>query len=519
VKVDSGALPVGGWEDRTAGLDRTAFVVTVLCAGLTFWLAPRLPMTDLPQHAGQVAAWHDLVLGTSKWQPLLYVNYFTPYLIAYSLGLVASFVLPVSAAVKLVLMLAFWGFVAACTCLRGRLGGDRRLDWLFVPGFFGFAFGWGFYTFLVALPFGMFFMVLAHRYAERPTVRMGIALLGAELVLFFAHGLVFLFANAVGGLFLLLRQRRLARLVPALAPFVAAGLLCVLYVLVRLRIETFAVGEPTEVVWNWDVTRASFLMFALSWPALGMDWARGLILMLLLAAPMVLRSRPSRDAAAYAPLAVLVAVWVGAPTMAMNTWFLFERFAVFLLPAYAFIFRSSDPAAAGRRGAIALLLLPVLSWAFLIVHTERLRAFVAESASFEEVLQATRPGYRALSLIFAADSPAMNHPTVYWHFPLWYQAERGGFVDLNAAGSLPPVVRYRPDRLPAAFSGTNWEWRPPTSFDWTKDHAGIYRYFFVHSDRPLPPDFFAAGVCTPVLLKSAGRWSVFENVNCYKEAP
>src|SRR5689334_13630741 len=192
MKVDSGALALRAWEDRAADLERAVFVVTVLCAGLTFWLAPRLPMTDQPQHAGQVAAWRDLVLGTSKWQPLLYVNYFTPYLIPYSLGLLASFVLPVSAAIKLVLMLAFYGFVAACMCLRVRLGGDRRLDWLFIPGFFGFAYGWGFYTFLVALPFGLFFMVLAHRYAERPTIAMALALFAAELVLFFAHGLVFL---------------------------------------------------------------------------------------------------------------------------------------------------------------------------------------------------------------------------------------------------------------------------------------------------------------------------------------
>jgi hypothetical protein len=49
-----------------AEVERLAFVATVIVAGATFWLAPRLPMTDLPQHAGQVAALHGLVLGTSK---------------------------------------------------------------------------------------------------------------------------------------------------------------------------------------------------------------------------------------------------------------------------------------------------------------------------------------------------------------------------------------------------------------------------------------------------------------------
>jgi len=83
--------------------ERLAFLATVIIAGATFWLVPRLPMTDLPQHAGQVAAWHDLLLGTSKWESLLYINYFTPYLIGYSLALLLSFVLPVSAALKVVL--------------------------------------------------------------------------------------------------------------------------------------------------------------------------------------------------------------------------------------------------------------------------------------------------------------------------------------------------------------------------------------------------------------------------------
>src|SRR3981189_1454299 len=104
----------------------------------------------------------------------------------------------------------------------GRHGGGRVV--LCTPGCLCFANMWGFYTFLVALPFGLFFILLAHRYAERPTAVFGIGLLLADVALFFTHRLVFLFANAVGGVFLPLRQRRLARLLPAALPYVAAGL-------------------------------------------------------------------------------------------------------------------------------------------------------------------------------------------------------------------------------------------------------------------------------------------------------
>src|SRR5262245_17337319 len=168
-------------------------------------------MSDLAQHAGQVAVWRDLLSGTSKWQALLYVNYFTPYLLGYGLALALSFLMPVAAALKLALMLAYYLFVAACVMLRRRLDGDARLDWLFIPGFFGYAFVWGFYPFLIAVPIAVLFMVAAHRYAERPALASGALVLLAGLALFYAHGMAFLFANAVGVVFVLLGHRTIAR--------------------------------------------------------------------------------------------------------------------------------------------------------------------------------------------------------------------------------------------------------------------------------------------------------------------
>ena len=37
---------------------------------------------------------------------------------------------------------------------------------------------------------------------------------------------------------------------------------------------------------------------------------------------------------------------------------------------------------------------------------------------------------------------------------------------------------------------------------------------FVRSMAPLPPGYFPTDRCKPVLVKSSGPWSVFENVNC-----
>ena len=178
------------------------------------------------------------------------------------------------------------------------MGGDRRLDWLFIPGFFGYAYSWGFYTFLVAAPFGLLFILLAHRYADRPTPARGMVLLLADLALFFSHGLVFLFANVIGGVFLLLKQRSLAQLPRVALPYVAIGLWCVVYALVRLRVETSAVGESFVTSWGWDRSRFNFLIFSIDWSigeGFESNWSFGPLLLLMLAAPLVLGARRNRQ--------------------------------------------------------------------------------------------------------------------------------------------------------------------------------------------------------------------------------
>jgi hypothetical protein len=502
-------------EGRAIDAERTAFVLTVIFAAMTFWFAPRLPMVDLPQHAAQVAVWHDLLMGTSKWQALLYVNYFTPYLVGYGVALLLSFVLPISAALKVSLILAYFGFVAACVALRRCLGGDRRLDWLFIPGFFGYAYALGLYTFLVALPFGVLFILLAHRYADRPTPALATVLCVADVALFFSHGLVLLFANGIGGLFLLLRGRRLLHLLAAAIPYAVVGVLCAAYALVRLQIEPVPPGEALDIFWGWDLTRWNFLVFSVDWPIAGgidASWRLAPLVLLTLTAPLVLGARFNRqEPAAFVPFVATLLVWLLVPAEAMNTWLLYQRFAVFLLPTYALLFAAPRLAPGG---ILRRLWLPVLCWAILAVHVERLRAFKEESASFEDVLAAAEPGQRALCLIFDTVSPAAANLVAYLHFPLWYQAEDGGFVDFNFAGYLPQVVRYRPDRAPATYMRPTWARRRAIDFDWTRDQAGDYRYFFIRHTDPLPPAYFPEGRCEPVLRKSSGPWLLYENVNC-----
>ena len=503
----------------TRALERAVLLLTIVLAGATFWIAPRLPMVDMPQHAGQVALWRDLMAGSSKWQSMVYINYFTPYLLGYSLAFLLSFVMPVAAALKLVLTLAFYAFVATCMLVRRHLDGDRRLDWLFIPGFFGFAYGWGFYTFLVAAPLGMAFIVLALCYAEKSTRLRGAILVLAGLGLFFAHGLVFLFANAIGVTFLLLEVRRssFGHILRSILPYVALGLCCVSYALIRLPIESEASSGFADIIWGKPLERLKFLaFFPLGTPAA--DPVLAPLRLLFLAAPLLVRARINLEKpAAFVPFAFVLLVFALMPLGAASTWFLYQRFDVFLLPFYALLFRCGDAvpawAASSSIPVKAARLWPsLLCWYFIVIHVGRLLAFSKESAAFDEVLASMQPEERALSLVFEPGSAAMRNPFVYFNFPVWYQAEKRGFVDFNAARFLPQIVRFRRGQEPVDTTDAGWS---AGHFDWTRSHAENYRYFIVRNSHALPDGYFPGDRCKPVLAKAAGNWSIFENVNCH----
>jgi hypothetical protein len=503
-----------------ADIQRALFWATVSIGSVTFWITRHPPMSDLAQHAAQVAVWHDILVGTSKWQNLLYINYFTPYLVGYLSALLLAFLVPIAAAFKIVLSLAYLLLVATCVLLRKRLGGDERLDWLFIPGYFGFAFVWGFYTFLVAVPIGLLFIYWALIYAERPTVAMGALLCLSELFLFFAHGFVFLFVTAIGASFLFVQFRNLKRLFLSAAPYVAAVLICGLYVGIRLPSENVSSNNELGMGWDWDLSRLKFLIYPFG--VFKSDLVFAPLSLLMLAAPLVLGARLNlHTPVALVPMGFVFLLWLLVPSSTFATAHIYQRFAVFLLPFYALSFCASLPrpdgvAASNARTTVRQWWLPVLCWIFMGIHIERQIAFAAESAEYDSILSETKPGYRALGLILDPASDATGNLVAYAHFGSWYQAEKSGFVDFNIAGYIPMVVRFRPGAEPAIGVGSGWLAK---DFQWNRDEARIYKYFFVRHRVPLRDDYFSSSGCQPQLLKTAGSWALYENSNCYSPQP
>jgi hypothetical protein len=495
---------------------RALFMLTVVLGGAIFWLAPHPPMIDLPQHAGQVAALRDLVLGKSPWTELVRLNFFTPYLIGYGLALPLSLVMPIAAALKLLLTLGYWAFVAAGVLLRKRFKADERLDWLIVPAYFGFAYKWGFYTFLLAAPIGLLFILLAKQYADAPEPRRALVLFATGMLLFFSHALVFLFACAVGTVLLVLRLRSWARrFVPVLLPYAGLAALCIVYGVVSLKAEAPITAKEGVLYFGWDWKRAAkFFLYPLG--SSEDPWVAPLTLFLL-AVPWLLGLRiDAREPWRLAPFAVVVGTWLAMPSFGMKIAYLYERFALFMLPCYVLMFRSApavqESGTRERRGRWVTALTVLLCWGFLGVKAARTLRFADETRDFDEVAAAAQPGRLALTLVFDTVSSAANNRHVYLHYPVWYQAEQGGFVEFNFAWAQPQIVRYRLDRLPAVEPG-GLEWRPQ-KFDWNRYAAARYDYFFVRHTEPLKRDYFQNAQCAVTQVAAAGTWALYERKGC-----
>ena len=506
-------------RNPVSGGPRWLFILAALWGAAIFWLAPHPPMIDLPQHAAQVALLRDLLQGTSPWTAFFRINWITPYLVGYGLALPLSLLMPVAAALKLLLSLAYLAFVFMCVRLRRYFGADARLDWLFLLSFFGFAYTWGFFTFLVAAPIGLWFLLLADRYAHAQSLRRAVGLTMVGLVLLASHGLMFLFAVGISFLLVAANARSWRAFLLALWPYVVFGLAAIIYYLISREVNSgLALQQslPQTLLWGNGPRIPDTLIFPLCANVQGLSVLMPLFTMLfMVAVPWLLGLRIDwKQRSSWLPHAVVVVIMLAVPSYAFNTQFLYQRFALFLLPTYAWIFTLQAAPVQINERRISRLVMPLLillCFAMLSIHSVRAWRFGQESADFNHLMTMIEPGQRALTLVFDNGSVADNNVKIYSHYPAWYQAERQGLVDFNFAWFPPQIVRYRPDHLPEIRPGFEWH---PEQFDWREHDGASYRYFFVRPATRSPQRLFADAPCPPRLLMALGSWAVYENRSC-----
>jgi hypothetical protein len=513
--------------DLSFSRPRLLFLLFAAWGALSFWIAPHPPMVDLPQHAGQIALLRDFILRVSPWSDTFQINLATPYLLGYGLALPLSFIMPTVAAMKLLLSLAYLAFVFMGVKIRMRVGADERVDWLFIPSFFGFSFNWGLYTYLLAAPICLLFIFLADRYSEKPGMKGGSLIVGAGLVLLVSHGLAFVLGWATGFGLLLLRAIRARKMAIAAAmPFAILALGALTYFLVGRSMDAAVIssnGVANDFGPNPLVRLRNALVFTfIFWQELGARRVYIPVGTAMFLAPFLMGLRIHwRRLGSWVPFACVLGIFFLGPSTASNTSLLYERFSLFLLPMFAWLFYRKDQVPhmtdsprrqlAARAGQAMLIICCMLT---LSAITIKCWYFRQETKAFDAAVRQLDPNQRTLGMVFDQSSNAAHNSIVYLHYPLWYQAEQHGLTDFNFAWFTPQIVRYKPDRQPPIHIGFEWS---PGQFEWKRHQGDHYRYFFVRGPHPSVDTLFRGAPCMPKEIINEERWTVYENP-CVRDA-
>ena len=448
-----------------------ALLICLAAAALPLWAVRYLPMVDLPQHAAQVAiwqAWNDPGLGYAK---LYEFNFFTPYLLGYSLARALAAVMGPFLAIKAVVTLAVLSLpLAAWRALRA-LDASPWPALLALPLAFGFSFYWGFLNYLIAIPLGLLFLAEVLYYRRRPTPARGALLAGAGIVLFFAHVLVWGVAGLLALTLLVPGPRTLAALARRLAPLLAPVPLAGAWITLALRGES---QVHLGTTWGPLLARLPEL------PGTLLGGARDpLAAGALVAGSVVLLAtgiRPRRGGGLGPALVVAAAVYLLFPVFGFGVAMLFQRFAIFLALLVLLTLRLPE---AGRRRRIAIVAIVALVVGWMGVVTIRHRAFDRQARGIDPIIAALEPGRSLRMLIFdlRARGIAPEFP-VFMHHPVWYQVQRGGFVSFSFAQHYPELLRYR--RRPSAAVPIGYE-TSPEKFSWVRERH-LYDAYVVRSN-------------------------------------
>ncbi len=478
---------------------RTAFWTTALLAAFVHWIPHFPPQIDLAQHAGQMRFLHDWTQPDFLYRDILELNLFTPYLPAYLLGALLTFVMSPVTAVKLLWSVGAFGTVYASVRIRRRIGGSAEWDWLLLPGLFGVTFVWGLLTFQFAVPFALLAVEYWMVYLDRPGVRRGVVFGLALIGLFFSHALVTAWVLLVCGVMVLATPnfsprdlpRAIVRGLPLLAP------------LPVISFWLSVTGEREQAqgatVWGYLPERVfSFFSELLGGPFPALAAGVGAAIFL---SPFLAGKRFSPSAVHRAPLLITVAILLAGPFRMFGNAFTYNRFFSILGPTLLIAIAAGPMAASGFSRLRHLV--PLLSLAWVLFIASRMVLFSTEQRAFSRVLAEMESDLHVLSVVEYAGSRALGNEGAYLHFPVWYQAERGGLVEFSFAAFYPMLLRFSASQtsyVPEIFAAR------PTHLSIARE---VKKFDQILARVPLSDSTALTGLSV-VLVKRAGQWRLYE---------
>jgi hypothetical protein len=482
--------------------DRLFAAVLVLTVA-PLWISRHLPAVDMAQHAAQIGAMQEIWAGNEMFTRVFEINWFTPYLLGYVLLYLLSFLVPVAIASQILVSIA----LVLMPILTGRLlrvvGADERWKWLAIPASFGLAFYWGFLTFMLAVPLGLYFLIASIRFSHAPSVRGGITIAVFGSFLFFCHAFALCFVSMLALSYVCSTGwRNLRTLLLKLVPFAAPLPLIATWLL--LTHQSDGPAQESPIVWKPLSERATMLLQQI----VGLDVFWTILLVPVAAAVLLLPrlggSRLSTRPERWMPLVIGLAAYFTLPSTWLSTAFVFDRLGVFIVPLWLMVW--DPPATTPSRRVDWLAILVPIVWT--LANSARFAAFGKETEPFRHVLAQMEPGRTVASMIADAHSPLFSAP-VYMHFPSWYQATSGGIVDFNFGDFHVQPVRYRRDAGPRINELLGWY---PLDFRWDVDGGDKYDYFIIKSNADVSAPIFKERLGSVELVAHEGWWWLYRNV-------
>jgi hypothetical protein len=505
------------------------FLSVLLVAPL--WQVYYLPLSDLPDHAAQL----HVILNYSQYEADYRINWFTPYLVGYLLALFFSLIFPIPIALKLALSLALVCVPLACLYLLRQLKGNRYWVWICFPVAHSFSFYWGFYSYIIATPLALFLVAYAVAYRQGDITRGRFATAaGLSALVFLGHAMAWAMAIVLVALTLWIGRDTKSAL-KRFTPFVLVVPLVVYWAAnvgpesQKAQIQrghytehylNRVMQEVSNVQKQWQERtekqehpkRAQEMLSIAIGKPLATDYV--LLTLLLLTWPLLSGAKIHLNPKWWLPTLSVVAALMVVPYWMFDTFYVYLRFAVFLIPASFFLYRyepqqltpTSDEdchrllrSFACHAGALFVV------FGILQGVNKEFRSFQDNDRAFSKVLEHMADNKKVLAMMFNQDSMFQISPP-YLHYGSWYQAVKGGEVMMSFShdsGAQNVPVRYRHTTWPVPDP---WS---PKEFEWEKHQANRYDYFLVRSNTDQTYKLFSQAPGRIVLDAHFGPWYLY----------
>ncbi len=506
--------------------DNYLFLLACLLCSLPVWLPHLPPMVDLPQHAAQISLYLNMGKADFPFSEQFQVNWFTPYLLGYALIALATPLLGIVAACKLVVWLALAGFALSTRFLLRQTGADPYWAWLTFPVLYGFTYQWGLLNFLVAAPIGMVFLGLVWKQQARPDWRA--SLLNAVLLylLFFSHALIMALFSMIAAAYWLASAPRLRDLIKCAWPMLALAPAVLVWLFLASKHPV--TNAPVEWDLSWINTSDGYYDYFAHWTNRNEPgWGRvtgfiprllgvrpeivfTLLGIALFALPFLAGGRITRSRARWLPLLCIVLLLLLLPSFLFGNVYTFQRFTFLAMPLFLVVMDAGKSMSRAQR--TLRMIAPVVAFGWVAFMANNALQFNKDGAGFEDILSKMEPGKRALSLVFETDDSHSIAPT-FLHFPAWYSARRSGVSDPSFAENYAQPVVYKPEYVPKArFQGFVWN---PQWFDWQGYDGYKYDYFVVRAAVDASDYLFRTAACGISLEAHSGQWWLYRrDSNC-----